>query len=92
MLLALARDFGGVFDDSARGRLEQARAAADGAAGPAVARQVKRAYHAACLQLHPDRHVASSPEVRALTEELFKTLSAAFVDYRALPGSPGMSC
>ena len=48
--------------------------------------------HAACLQLHPDRHAASPPEVRALAEELFKVLSAAFVDYRALPGSPGLSC
>lgn len=92
MLLALAKDFDGVFDDSARGRLEQAHAAADGAVGPAVARQVKRAYHAACLQLHPDRHVASSPEVRTLAEELFKTISEAFVDYNALPGSPGLSC
>ena len=92
MLLALAKDFDGVFDDSARGRLEQARAAADGAVGPAAARQVKRAYHAACLQLHPDRHVASLPEVRALAEELFKAISEAFVDYRALPGSPGLSC
>ena len=58
--------------------LEQARAAADGASGPATAKHVKRAYHAACLQLHPDRHVGSSAELRAMAEELFKVLTAAY--------------
>ena len=91
LLIALS-EFHGVFGPEARQKLLQAAPAAKGTTGPAAARQVKRAYHAACLQLHPDRHATSPPEMRALAEELFKVLSAAFVDFRALPGSPGLSC
>ena len=92
LLIALS-EFHAVFGPEARQKLLQAAPAARGATtGPAAARQVKRAYHAACLQLHPDRHATSPPEMRALAEELFKVLSAAFVDFRALPGSPGLSC
>ena len=91
-LLVALSEFRGVFGPEARQKLLQAAPAAEGATGPAAARQVMRAYHAACLQLHPDRHATSPPEMRALAEELFKVLSAAFVDFRALPGSPGLSC
>ena len=91
-LLVALSEFRGVFGPEARQKLLQAAPAAEGATGPAAARQVTRAYHAACLQLHPDRHATSPPEMRALAEELFKVLSAAFVDFRALPGSPGLSC
>ena len=91
-LLVALSEFRGVFGPEARQKLLQAAPAAEGATGPAAARQVTRAYHVACLQLHPDRHATSPPEMRALAEELFKVLSAAFVDFRALPGSPGLSC
>ena len=91
LLIALS-EFHGVFGPESRQKLLQAAPAAKGTTGPAAARQVKRAYHAACLQLHPDRHATSPLEMRALAEELFKVLSAAFVDFRALPGSPGLSC
>ena len=39
-------------------------------------RSIRRAYHAACKQLHPDRHVASGTAEQA-PGELFKVLSAA---------------
>ena len=40
---------------------------------------LRRAYHKACLALHPDRHVGSSPESQALALALFQTLSSAFI-------------
>ena len=42
------------------------------------ARLVRRGYHAACKQLHPDRHVSSEKAEQALASELFKVLSAAY--------------
>ena len=44
------------------------------------AKQIRRSYHAACKQLHPDRHVASGAAQQALASELFKVLSAAYVE------------
>ena len=37
--------------------------------------------HAACKQLHPDRHVASGTAEQALAGELFKVLSAAYAKF-----------
>ena len=46
-------------------------------------RSIRRAYHAACKQLHPDRHVASGTAEQALATraELFKVLSAAYAKF-----------
>lgn len=44
-------------------------------------RSIRRAYHAACKQLHPDRHVASGTAEQALAGELFKVLSAAYAKF-----------
>ena len=55
---------------------------------------MRAAYRRACLQLHPDRHVGSSPHTRAVAEELFKVLSAAYVDHQCASQlcSPAMAC
>eukprot|EP00966_Prymnesium_polylepis_P068952 1601900-Prymnesium_polylepis.1 len=54
---------------------------------------VRLAYRRACLQLHPDRHVGSSPRVQTMAEELFKVLSAAYVDWTSTTVcSAAMSC
>lgn len=39
----------------------------------------RKAYHKACLLLHPDRQMGSSAATQALALALFQTLSAAFV-------------
>ena len=54
---------------------------------------LRHAYHTACKQLHPDRHVGSSPRTQKIAEELFKVLSAAYLEHqsRALC-SPQMTC
>ena len=56
--------------------------------------KMRTAYRRACLQLHPDRHVASSPRTRTIAEELFKVLSAAYVDHQCASQlcSPTMAC
>ncbi len=63
--------------------------------GPAAstAGSVRRRYRAACMALHPDRHVDSPPDVRALAEEAFKLLTAQYVAEGAGGGgSAAMSC
>ena len=54
--------------------------AAPAAPSSGDAKQIRRSYHAACKQLHPDRHVASGAAQQALASELFKVLSAAYVE------------
>ena len=54
--------------------------AAPAAPSSGDAKQIRRSYHAACKQLHPDRHVASGATQQALASELFKVLSAAYVE------------
>jgi curved DNA-binding protein CbpA len=39
---------------------------------------LKRAYHAACLQWHPDKHRQSSPEALARANTMFKRVTAAY--------------
>ena len=47
-------------------------------------RELRRAYHWACMALHPDRQVGASRRSQALAEELFKQLSAAYVSQSEL--------
>ena len=54
--------------------------AAPAAPSSGDAKQIRRSYHAACKQLHPDRHVASGAAQQTLASELFKVLSAAYVE------------
>ena len=50
----------------------------------------RKAYHRACLRLHPDRQVGASESTQALALALFQSLSAAFV--AAQPNEPDLSC
>ena len=59
---------------------EQASATDVAGLGPHA---LRRAYHKACLQLHPDRHALSSPRTQVFAEELFKVLSSSFVDHHS---------
>lgn len=59
---------------------------ADSGGAPAV----RRAYHRACLQLHPDRHAGSSERTKVIAEELFKALSAAYIEHCEATSASGL--
>lgn len=68
----------GEFSQSFESALPQA--APDAVRGDSAA--LRKAYHRACLQLHPDKQAGASASTQAIALALFQSLSAAFVSLR----------